>query len=222
MYRNFKEMHIFWRSRFAKDQDVKTPLHCNVNLVLSTKPTAAKAVHATTQARGRVGQRVFGQRVLGQRLLLLGLRVGRICQRAGSGGEWVLAERQGEFSRGLVCSGWHFFWSRRRLERSSCAPSLRSGRQGWGRTEATPTSSTRMASPSKLHQNWKTGDCNKNLSISVSHMFNQRFENMAITEPTPPKGAPKKYQVKRFKVKITICCYACEQTQSAILICVYF
>ena len=48
MYRNFKEMHIFWRSRFAKDQDVKTPLHCNVNLVLSTKPTAAKAVHATT------------------------------------------------------------------------------------------------------------------------------------------------------------------------------
>ena len=54
-------------------------------------------------------------------------------------------------------------------------------------------------------------------------MFNQRFENMAITEPTPPKGAPKKYQVKRFKVKITICCYACEQTQSAILICfVYF
>ena len=30
-----------------------------------------------------------------------------------------------------------------------------------------------------------------------------RFENMAIAEPNPPKSAPKKYQVKRFKVNIT-------------------
>ena len=36
----------------------------------------------------------------------------------------------------------------------------------------------------------------------------QRFENMAIAEPTPPK-APKKYQVKRFKV-IHFCLIYCQ------------
>ena len=38
---------------------------------------------------------------------------------------------------------------RKRLGRSSCAPSLRSGKRDWGRTEGTPTSSMRMASPLK-------------------------------------------------------------------------
>ena len=47
--------------------------------------------------------------------------------------------------------------SRRQLERSSCAPSSRSGRPVSGRTAATQTSSTRMACPSKLPQSWKTG-----------------------------------------------------------------
>ena len=34
-----------------------------------------------------------------------------------------------------------------------------------------------------------------------------RFENMAIAEPNPPKSAPKKYQVKRFKVMINSLTY---------------
>ena len=50
-----------------------------------------------------------------------------------------------------------FLLSRRQLERSSCAPSSRSGRPVSGRTAATPTSSTRMACPSKPPQSWKTG-----------------------------------------------------------------
>ena len=58
--------------------------------------------------------------------------------------------------RMLIC-----FDVRKRLVRSSCAPSLRSGRPGWGRTEATPTLSMRMASPLKQLPNSRTGDANK-------------------------------------------------------------
>jgi len=39
------------------------------------------------------------------------------------------------------------------------------------------------------------------LPLETASKLKNRFENMAITEPTPPKGAPKKYQVKRFKPK---------------------
>merc|ERR1712088_1255924 len=38
------------------------------------------------------------------------------------------------------------------------------------------------------------------LPLETASKLKNRFENMAITEPTPPK-APKKYQVKRFKPK---------------------
>merc|ERR1711971_980722 len=39
------------------------------------------------------------------------------------------------------------------------------------------------------------------LPLETASKLKNRFENMAIAEPTPPKGAPKKYQVKRFKPK---------------------
>merc|ERR1711970_244956 len=39
------------------------------------------------------------------------------------------------------------------------------------------------------------------LPLETASKLKNRFENMAIAEPIPPKGAPKKYQVKRFKPK---------------------
>jgi len=39
------------------------------------------------------------------------------------------------------------------------------------------------------------------LPLETASKLKNRFENMAIAEPTPPKNAPKKYQVKRFKPK---------------------
>ena len=45
------------------------------------------------------------------------------------------------------------------------------------------------------------------LSRSVQLVSLLRFENMAIAEPNPPKSAPKKYQVKRFKVMINSLTY---------------